>query len=94
MQKQRVSEVRCKGCENDFFLLQRCGPYNELGTTGLELLLKVFYENSVLVKTVSEINVHVTTLCTGLPQNSQNLIPGLSRTFLSHFSGLFQDFLK
>ena len=25
---------------------------------------------------------------------SQNLIPGLSSTFLSHFSGLFQDFLK
>ena len=30
-------------------------------------------------------------LLTGLPQKLQNQIPGLSRTFLGHFPGLFQD---
>ena len=31
---------------------------------------------------------------TGLPQKLQNQIPGLSRTFLGHFPGLFQDCLR
>ena len=30
----------------------------------------------------------------GLPQKLQNQIPGLSRTFLGHFPGLFQDRLS
>ena len=30
----------------------------------------------------------------GLPQKVQNQIPGLSRTFLGHFPGLFQDCLR
>ena len=30
----------------------------------------------------------------GLPQKLQNQIPGLSRTFLGHFPGLFQDCLR
>ena len=34
------------------------------------------------------------TLFTGLPQKLQNQIPGLSRTFLGHFPGLFQDCLR
>ena len=33
-------------------------------------------------------------LYTGLPQKLQNQIPGLSRTFLGHFPGLFQDCLR
>ena len=33
-------------------------------------------------------------LFTGLPQKLQNQIPGLSRTILGHFQGLFKFFLQ
>ena len=37
VQKQRVSEILCKRCENDFSLSKGCGPLNDLGTTEVDI---------------------------------------------------------
>ena len=51
-------------------------------------------DSELLAPSIRKIDLEVDNMASGLPQKLQNQIPGLSRTFLGHFLGLFQDCLS
>ena len=61
----------------------------------LSTILEHFTDQFVLIiKKICKLDEWTYVRIAGLPQKLQNQIPGLSRTFLGHFPGLFQDCLR